>query len=61
MLLGLAEAWPLDMRRSVLIGDQETDLQAAAAAGIRGVRYAGGNLDAVVAEELAIIRGQHRR
>jgi D-glycero-D-manno-heptose 1,7-bisphosphate phosphatase len=61
MLLGLAEAWPVDMRRSVLIGDQETDLQAAAAAGIRGVRYAGGNLDAVVAEELAIIRGQHRR
>jgi D-glycero-D-manno-heptose 1,7-bisphosphate phosphatase len=39
----LAE-WGFDPGRSVVVGDAERDLAAAAAAGIRGVRFEGGNL-----------------
>jgi D,D-heptose 1,7-bisphosphate phosphatase len=34
----------IDLRRSLLIGDQPTDLAAAAAAGIPGHKFSGGNL-----------------
>ncbi len=44
MLLDLMRAWNLNPERCVLIGDQPTDLQAAAAAGMRGYLFAGGNL-----------------
>ena len=44
MLLDLMRCWELDASRSVLIGDQETDLQAAAAAGIRAHLFRGGDL-----------------
>jgi D,D-heptose 1,7-bisphosphate phosphatase len=44
MLLDLMRAWELDAARCVFIGDQETDMVAAAAAGIRGIRFHGGNL-----------------
>jgi D-glycero-D-manno-heptose 1,7-bisphosphate phosphatase len=36
--------WSFDPDRSVVIGDSEHDMQAAAAAGIRGVRFTGGSL-----------------
>ena len=48
MLLDLIEHWPVDLERSFIIGDRETDLAAGAAAGIRGFRYAEGSLDALV-------------
>jgi D-glycero-D-manno-heptose 1,7-bisphosphate phosphatase len=44
MLLDLIRAWELDRERCLMIGDQETDMAVAAAAGIAGMRFAGGNL-----------------
>jgi D-glycero-D-manno-heptose 1,7-bisphosphate phosphatase len=52
MILDLAAAWPIDLSRSLLVGDRESDLAAAAAAGIRGHLYAGGDLDALMARLL---------
>lgn len=53
MLLDLIRAWELDPRRCVLVGDQATDLAAAAAAGVAGHLFTGGDLDAFVAPLLA--------
>ena len=44
MLLDLMRAWELDAARCVLVGDQPTDMAAAAAAGIEGRLFPGGNL-----------------
>jgi D,D-heptose 1,7-bisphosphate phosphatase len=49
MLRDLLRAWGLEAARGVMVGDQETDLQAAEAAGLRGVRFAGGRLIDTVA------------
>jgi D-glycero-D-manno-heptose 1,7-bisphosphate phosphatase len=44
MLLDLIQAWDLDPSRTVMIGDQATDMQAAEAAGITGYLFRDGNL-----------------
>ena len=44
MLLDLIRAWELDPVRCVMIGDQPTDMAAAAAAGVAGHLFRGGNL-----------------
>lgn len=44
MLRDLIRAWELDPAHCVLIGDQPTDVDAAAAAGVRGFLFRGGNL-----------------
>ena len=44
MLEELLAAWSLDPARCLLIGDQPTDLQAAAACGVPGRLYSGGSL-----------------
>ncbi|OJU20306.1 MAG: hypothetical protein BGN89_17520 [Alphaproteobacteria bacterium 64-6] len=44
MINNLLGAWPVDRTRSLFIGDAETDMQAAGAAGIRAFRYEGGSL-----------------
>jgi D,D-heptose 1,7-bisphosphate phosphatase len=44
MLRDLIRAWELDPARCLMIGDQPTDMRAAAAAGISGHLFEGGNL-----------------
>ena len=44
MLLDLIRAWELDPKRCVMIGDQDTDMRAAATAGVPGHLFTGGNL-----------------
>ncbi|SDA36904.1 HAD-IIIA family hydrolase [Sphingomonas sp. NFR15] len=48
MLLDLIEKWPVEIGRSFIIGDRETDLAAGAAAGVRGFLFAERNLEAFV-------------
>lgn len=44
MLLRAMEEWPVIARQAILVGDKETDLAAAAAAGVAGRLFRGGDL-----------------
>lgn len=58
MLLRAMADQPIDRARSFLVGDRDTDLKAAAAAGVRGLLYAGGDLRALVAAAMAASQGE---
>src|SRR6185312_1666899 len=52
MILDLAGHWPVDLRRSFLVGDKQSDMAAAAAAGMCGFLYKDGPLDRFVTAAL---------
>ena len=44
MLLQAMRDWPVDRKRCFLIGDRDTDIEAAKRAGMPGYKFAGGDL-----------------
>ena len=52
MLLDLLSCWPVERETSLVVGDRQDDVRAAEAAGLRGILYDGGDLDALVARHL---------
>lgn len=56
MLLDLIARWPVDVENSLMIGDNLSDMEAARAAGLRGVLFSGGRLDDLVRQRLDTAR-----
>jgi D-glycero-D-manno-heptose 1,7-bisphosphate phosphatase len=55
MILDLMQHWPVITKGSFVIGDRDSDIEAANAADLPGFLFAGGDLDAFVAD---ILKGQ---
>ena len=53
MLLELIERFDVNREGSFMVGDKDSDMQAAAAAGIRGVLFTGGDLETFVSFHLS--------
>ena len=46
MIKDILTSWPVEISKSVLVGDKSTDLEAAKELGIRGLLFEGGDLSA---------------
>jgi len=57
MLLKALSDFAVAPADAVMIGDKPSDMEAARRAGVRGVRYEGGDLEALVVRELAAVTG----
>jgi D-glycero-D-manno-heptose 1,7-bisphosphate phosphatase len=53
MILDLVARWPIEIQKSFLVGDRQSDLQAANAVSIRAYLYEGGDLLRLVKQGLA--------
>jgi D,D-heptose 1,7-bisphosphate phosphatase len=60
MLLDLMRAWPVNTARSFLIGDKESDLQAARNAGLPGHLFRGGSLSTFAASVMDAAALRHQ-
>lgn len=56
MLLDLMANWPIDRARSVMIGDQPSDVAAGEAAGVRAVQFTGGDLASFIRSHVESLR-----
>ena len=52
MLLKAMAEWPVDAPRSLIVGDKDGDVEAGRRAGVRGLKFEGGNLAAFLAAEV---------
>jgi D-glycero-D-manno-heptose 1,7-bisphosphate phosphatase len=55
MILRALTDWPIDRERSVLVGDKASDMEAARRAGIRGLRFKGGDLKRFLIEDARLL------
>jgi D-glycero-D-manno-heptose 1,7-bisphosphate phosphatase len=53
MLLDLIGNWPIERKRSFVVGDKGSDMEAAKAAGLVGYLFPGGDLEAFIERCLA--------
>ena len=54
MILRALAEWPVDLSRAIMVGDKDSDLEAAARAGVRALHFTGGDLaDFLKAEVVA--------
>lgn len=49
MISSILDEWNIDMKKSYLVGDKESDIKAANDAGILGILFDGGNIEEAVA------------
>ncbi|MBR0741423.1 HAD-IIIA family hydrolase [Bradyrhizobium liaoningense] len=54
MITDLLARFPVDMTRSMVIGDKDSDMDAARAAGLAGHLFSGGNLEVFVRRRLGV-------
>jgi D,D-heptose 1,7-bisphosphate phosphatase len=55
MIVDLLKTWPVDVGRSFLVGDKESDCAAARAAGVEPILFPGGNLRDILASRLEAV------